>query len=99
MERNHTTPLSFDGACSDFLYFSALSRSRGGGAEPLVHTVVICKRSAVISCTCEDSTYRSKKAPIDSANPDLCYHSHQILRWARSVVRAMFGSNSMLEVE
>lgn len=97
MEHEHS-PLSFDGACPDFIYFSVLSRSRGGGDEPLRHTVAICKRSGFISCTCEDATYRSKKAQIDEQCPRVCWHSRQILRWARSVVGAFFGERSLMEV-
>ncbi len=89
--------MSFDGACSDFIYFSALSRSRGGGADPLRHTVAICKRTGFISCTCEDSSYRTKTARIDERDPRLCWHSRQILRWARSVTSAFFGPGSLME--
>lgn len=88
--------LWFDGADSDFIYFSVRSRSRGGGGEPLRHTVAICKRTGFISCLCEDHLYRCKGSRIDDPNPYLCYHCRAIMQWAGQLVGAMFGKSSKL---
>ena len=89
--------LWFDGADSDFIYFSVRSRSRGGGSEPLRHTVTICKRTGFISCLCEDSQFRCKTSRIDDASPNLCYHSRAIMQWAGQLTKAMFGKSSKLK--
>lgn len=49
-----------DGLDTDFVYMSVKSRSR----DETTHTVVLCRRSAVLSCTCEDATYRKKKGSV-----------------------------------
>lgn len=78
--------LVFDGADVDFIWFSVLSRSRGAGTDPLYHTVAICKRTGHMSCSCEDSTFRSKGDSILSPHPQLCWHGRAVLEWTRRMV-------------
>lgn len=74
-----------DGADGDFIYFSAESRSR---EEP--HTVIICKRTGIISCTCEDCTYRKKQSHI-LYPVDMCFHCRAVLHVAKLL--NFFGGN------
>jgi len=70
----------FDGADSDFIYFTTFSRSRVG----VEHTVVICKRTGILSCTCEDCSFRKKKFSILYREFDSlrCWHCLRILKYA-----------------
>lgn len=88
--------IQFDGGDDLLIYFSVRSRSRDSGDEPLRHAVAICKRTGVVSCSCEDAMYRKKVGYITDRNAQLCWHASQTMRLARSLVGSMFGTRSKL---
>lgn len=49
--------IRFDGACSDWIYFSTPSWTRGSRIR---HDIRVCKRTGTITCTCESLTYRGR---------------------------------------
>ena len=65
----HPPQFSFDGADGDFMYFRVMSRTRDE-----MHDVVLCRRTGVLSCTCEDCTYRKKKFLVGDRYPIGCFH-------------------------
>lgn len=77
----------FDGADSDFIYFTARSRSEEEGPT---HTVTICKRTGIISCTCKDCMFRKKKYSILNPLAQRCWHQRRILQSA-DYLKAFFG--------
>lgn len=61
----------FVGSDGDFLYFVAGSSSRKG----LEHDVSVSKRDGIITCSCEDATYRQKFGDVMDLNkPWKCRH-------------------------
>lgn len=79
-EKPSCTPI-LDGSDSDFMYFRVRSFSR----PALMHELVICKRTGVVRCLCEDSSYRKKEADLldllahdPETNP--CKHMRELVR-------------------
>lgn len=70
--------IRFDGADSDWIYFSTPSWSRP--KSDTVHTIVVCKRTGEIRCTCEDAEYRRKVGDIlEPTGTNCCKHGRSLL--------------------
>jgi hypothetical protein len=68
--------LRFDGADSDFMYFSTASRTR----KKLRHTLTVDKRSGICRCSCEDAVCRKKKGDVLDPNAlEVCAHQKALL--------------------
>lgn len=74
--------------CPDFLMMETGSRSRAG----LEHTVAVCKRTGVVSCSCEDAVYRHKTGDLlDPVSPHACFHVRAFCAGAGKIIAAALG--------
>lgn len=72
--------LHFDGADSDYIWFSAPSWS-GTNVE---YTISIRKADGVIACTCLDAECRRKNGwRYDDPDAILCKHAAAVVAWIR----------------
>jgi hypothetical protein len=65
------------GADNDEWQFTTPSWS-GTGEE---YTVIVCKRTGLVSCTCKDAVCRRKQDLITNNPKRLCKHAEGLLRW------------------
>lgn len=77
--------------CPDFLMMETDSRSRKG----LEHTLVVCKRTGVVSCSCEDAVYRKKQGHLlDRVCPHACDHVKAFAASAAPLIAQALGVQS-----
>lgn len=83
--------LRMDGADADFIWFSTDSWTRPGVG--LEHTIAICKRTGVISCTCEDAVCRKKRGDLLDPTLPRCKHAVAVVRWCKQTILKELGGN------
>lgn len=67
----HVRLIRYDGNDGDFMYFSCPSWSR----EDIRHDITVCKRTGIVTCTCEDAVCRRKSWDIlGQDGQDICKH-------------------------
>lgn len=78
--------ITFDGADSDFQYFSTPSWSRPD--SEIIHEIVIDKRSGEIRCTCEDAVCRGKRGDVILKAAHVCKHIAELQKHIKAVMHA-----------
>ena len=70
------TPIRFIGSDSDSLQFETQSWTR----KDVIHEVHVCKRTGLVTCSCEDAGYRHKAGNIMRVGyGHVCKHASKLL--------------------
>jgi len=81
----NTRRIRFDGADSDFMYFSTPSWSRFD--VRIRHELHVDKRDGRIGCSCEDAAYRKRfgnLVPTGNENP--CKHATKLAQTCQRII-------------
>mgnify|MGYP001576969689 CR=1 FL=1 len=80
------TPILFIGADSDEMRFETKSWTRTN--LDVVHEIAVCKRTGLITCSCENAVYRRKHGHvIDRSEGCSCKHIARLMHTIGGVLR------------